>query len=113
MNRAFSVVSVSVLVLSSFAAGCYVRTYPACRGRDDLSYLTATGSDPRVSAGCAGLRLLLGRRLLGLEWLRLELEQRLLERSTRRLRVHRAALRLGRRAHGLLPQLLAGPERLS
>src|SRR5437763_10048210 len=29
MNRAPSVVSVSVLVLSSLAAGCYVRTYPA------------------------------------------------------------------------------------
>ena len=153
MNRAPSVVSVSVLVLSSLAAGCYVRTYPAVgaggvlaapppppqpvygapppaapppvyaeapppraragRRGDVLPDDAAAGSDPRVSAACARLRLLLGRRLLGLDRIRLELEQRLLEPSARRIRVHRAALRLGRRPHGLLPQLLAGPERLS
>ena len=67
---------------------------------------------PRIPATRPGLRLLLGRRLLGLERLRLGLERGLLGSPTSRLHLHRPALRLGGRPAGLLPQLLAGAKRL-
>ena len=85
---------------------------PRADGTVRLPDGAAARSDPRIPAAGPRLWLLLGQRLLGLERLRLGLERRLLGSPAPRLHLYRPALRLGGRPAGLLPQLLAGTERL-
>ncbi len=125
MNRGFWLACSLALGTAFAASGCYVgpqpppsglrRTGPSARRgrrRDRLPDDTASRPDPGVPAARAGLRLQLGRRLLGLDRLRVELERRLLGALRPGLPLHRPALPVRRRAAGLLPALLAGSRRL-
>src|SRR5664279_950356 len=68
------------------------------RLRHGLSQRAAAGAAQRVSAPSARIRLLLGRRLLGLDRLRLVLEHGLVGAGAPRVHLRAAALRLRGRA---------------
>ena len=127
MNRGLWLASSLSLGVALVASGCYMGPHARLRPpmsnrrlprrsrpqrRDGLSRGAAPRPDSRVPAPRAGLRLHLGRRLLGLDRLRLELGRRLLGAGGPGLPLHRPALRLPRRPPGLLPALLAGARRL-